>query len=180
MSLTPQQIRIVMPGCPDLDGFAAAINATWDEFGITSPVERAFFLAECSYECDQGREMEEPVTNGPAYEGRMDLGNTVPGDGSAYRGRGLIQITGRYAYGQCGAELGIDLLGQPSVAAQMPIGARVAGWFWTWKPGLRAAAEACNFDMVTRLINGACTEEAPSWQSIRRRFLIHAKIAVGA
>ena len=97
MILTPAALRIVMPMCPDLESMSAALGPAMDQGGIVLPVAMAAFLAQCSYECDQGRQITEPG-DGRAYEGRIDLGNTQPGDGLRFIGRGLIQNTGRGIY----------------------------------------------------------------------------------
>src|SRR5271157_867255 len=97
MILTPSQLHIVMPCCPDLDSLSAAIGPAFDQGQIVMPVAQAACLAQCAYECNQGRQITEPG-DGQRYEGRDDLGNTEPGDGLRFIGRGLIQNTGRAIY----------------------------------------------------------------------------------
>ena len=86
-----------------------------------------------------------------AYNARM--GNTAPGDGWKYRGRGLIQITGKTNYRDCGVVLGLDLLSNPSLLEIPTNAAMSAGWFWSMN-GLNALADAGQFETLTRRING--------------------------
>ena len=67
------------------------------DYGINDPLEQAHFLAQCAHESGQFQWKRE-FASGKAYEGRSDLGNTQPGDGVRYKGRGYIQITGRANY----------------------------------------------------------------------------------
>ena len=87
------------------------------------------------------------------YEGRLDLGNTEPGDGAKFRGRGLLQTTGRANYAATGKALGVDLLLRPELLGLPPLAARSAGWFWQRK-GLNELADAGDFTECTRRING--------------------------
>jgi putative chitinase len=87
-----------------------------------------------------------------AYGGRM--GNNQPGDGWKYRGRGLIQLTGRDAYRQAGDALGLDLEGNPDQAAQESHAALIAAWTWaSWK-GCNQKADAGDTKAWRRAING--------------------------
>lgn len=63
--------------------------------------------------------------SGEAYEGRLDLGNTQPGDGPRYKGRGLIQLTGRANYRSYGQALGVNLEAYPDLALDPVISAKV-------------------------------------------------------
>lgn len=85
------------------------------------------------------------------YGGR--LGNTEPGDGYHFRGRGLIQITGRDNYARYGTRLGLDLIGNPELAAEPLTAARIAGAFWS-AHGLNVAADADDIEAITRAVNG--------------------------
>lgn len=87
------------------------------------------------------------------YEGRKDLGNTEPGDGFKFRGRGLIQTTGRANYAATGEALGIDLLRDPTLLALPENAARSAGWYWQSR-GLNALADLGDFRRITLRING--------------------------
>ena len=86
-----------------------------------------------------------------AYGNRM--GNSATGDGWKYRGRGLIQITGKSNYRDCGAVLGLDLLSNPSLLEIPTNAAMSAGWFWSMN-GLNALADAGQFETLTRRISG--------------------------
>jgi putative chitinase len=81
------------------------------------------------------------------------LGNTQPGDGFRYRGRGLIQITGRANYTECGAALGFDLEGEPEKLGEPELAARSAAWFWDSR-SLNDLADNGDFMAITKRING--------------------------
>src|SRR6185312_9279953 len=85
--------------------------------------------------------------------GRVDLGNTHPGDGYKYRGRGLIQVTGRDNYKRMGFALGVDLEADPDQLATPKLAARSAGCFWK-SHGLNTYADLGEFQKLTRRING--------------------------
>nr|WP_286202492.1 glycoside hydrolase family 19 protein [Comamonas sp. JC664] len=122
------------------------------EANITTPKRKAAFLAQLAHESGQLRYMEE-IASGAAYEGRRDLGNTQPGDGVRYKGRGPIQLTGRANYRAAGRALGIDLEGNPQRAKDPDVAFRIAGWYWSSR-NLNTYADAGNFREVTRRING--------------------------
>src|SRR5688500_5004575 len=89
--------------------YAPHINEAMREFGISTPLRQAAFVAQVCHESGSLRYARE-IADGSAYEGRADLGNIKPGDGPRFRGRGLLQITGRANYVRCGAALNMDLL----------------------------------------------------------------------
>ncbi|UQV48125.1 glycoside hydrolase family 19 protein [Janthinobacterium lividum] len=132
--------------------FLAPLNAAMLEFGITTPARQASFLSQVGHESGQLLYVRE-LASGQAYEGRADLGNVQPGDGVRFRGRGLLQVTGRANYAACGKALGLDLLAQPALLEQTVNACRSAGWFWQTK-GLNALADAGDQERVTRRING--------------------------
>lgn len=88
-----------------------------------------------------------------AYAGRMGNGPEASGDGYRYRGRGLIQITGRDNYRLCGQALGLPLLDRPELLEQPEYAALSAAWYW-WDRGLNDLADAGLFDGISRKING--------------------------
>lgn len=92
--------------------------------GITDLGQIAYILATAQHESHLGRWMEE-LASGDAYEGRRDLGNTQPGDGRRFKGRGYVQITGRNNYTNWSQRLGIDLVNQPNRAAEPAIAAKI-------------------------------------------------------
>jgi putative chitinase len=116
----------------------------------------AAFIAQIGHESGQLKYVKEiwgPTAAQARYEGRKDLGNTVAGDGSRYRGRGLIQITGRANYMTCGEGLGLDLIKQPELLEKPQHACMSAAWFWATK-GLSTLADASQFDKITLRING--------------------------
>jgi len=147
-----QLIKIMPYARARAPSFLAPLNAAMAEFGITTPARQASFLAQVGHESGQLRYVLELAT-GTAYEGRKDLGNTVAGDGVRFKGRGLIQITGRANYAACGAALGLHLIAQPELLEQPVNACRSAGWFWKTR-GLNELADAGDQVRVTRRING--------------------------
>lgn len=131
-----------------------ALEQTCIRFGVVTPLQHAHFLAQVAHESGAGRYMEE-IASGAAYEGRADLGNTQPGDGVRFKGRGLIQLTGRTNYARYSSSLYQDYrcMRNPEMLAELPDAALAAGWFWKSK-GLNAPAELDNIEAVTRKING--------------------------
>ena len=115
--------------------------------------ELAAFMGQTAHESDNFKTTEE-YSSGEQYEGRKDLGNIYRGDGVKYKGRGFIQLTGRYNYTQAGKDLGIDLVNHPELAERPDVAAKVTWWYW--KNRVRPNVE--NFDnvqQVTRQINPA-------------------------
>ncbi|PKV42740.1 putative chitinase [Janthinobacterium sp. 61] len=152
-ALTLAQLVAIMPYArPRAATFLAPLNAAMLEFGITTPARQASFLSQVGHESGSLAYVRE-LASGAAYEGRRDLGNTLPGDGVRYKGRGLIQITGRANYAACGKALGLDLLAKPDLLEQIVNACRSAGWFWQ-SNGLNALADAGDQVRVTRRVNG--------------------------
>lgn len=170
--LTKAQLLAIMPLAKRVaDAYLPHLNFAMREASITTPLRRAAFLAQLAHESLQLKFMEE-IASGAAYEGRVDLGNTHPGDGRRFKGRGPIQLTGRNNYRDAGRALGIDLLANPKRAADPDVGFRVAGWFWTTR-GLNALADKRDFDRITRRINGGLNGKADRdrYYAVARRVL---------
>lgn len=110
------------------------------------------FLAQIGHESAELRYVKE-LASGEAYENRTSLGNTEPGDGVRYKGRGLIQLTGRHNYTLLEQALGMPVLDNPELLETPVLAARSAGWFW-YKNNLNALADLGQFDAITRRING--------------------------
>jgi putative chitinase len=152
-AVTLAQLRAIMPLARSrAAAFLAPLNAAMLEFGITTPERAASFLSQVGHESGQLLYVRE-LASGQAYESRADLGNTQRGDGVRFRGRGLLQVTGRTNYAACGKALGLDLLDKPELLEQTVNACRSAGWFWQTK-GLNALADAGDQVKVTRRING--------------------------
>ena len=128
------------------------LNDAMDEREVNNPNRQTMFLAEVAVESGELRYVEE-IASGAAYEGRADLGNSQPGDGVRFKGRGLIQITGRFNYEKCGAALGLDLIASPELLCTPENASRSAAWFWQTH-GCNELADADNFRRVTLVING--------------------------
>ncbi|MGF1512442.1 MAG: glycoside hydrolase family 19 protein [Elainellaceae cyanobacterium] len=154
--VTEAQLRRIAPNASlsRLRRFVGPLNLTMAEFGITRPLQQAHFLAQLAHESGEFRFVEE-LSDGTQYEGRLDLGNVVPGDGPRFKGRGLIQITGRANYTACGTGLGLgtQLVNQPTRLTEDELAARSAGWFWDSRR-LNTLANADDVVAVTRVING--------------------------
>lgn len=139
--------------------------------GLDTPDRIAHFLAQICEESDGFCTVEE-YASGAAYEGRKDMGNIMPGDGVRFKGRGLIQITGRYNYALYGASLSLPLLTQPGLAAIPENAVKIATAFWT-KHNLNAFADADDIESITKRINGGLNGLAT-----RKIYLARAKKAL--
>lgn len=136
--------------------FLPFVEAAMAEFWINTAARQAAFLAQVGHESGGLHWLVEIWGPTPAqtnYEMRLDLGNTQEGDGYKYRGRGLIQITGRDNYADAGAALGADLIGNPELLGEPELAARSAAWFWQ-SHGLNEMADVEAFMQITRRING--------------------------
>lgn len=189
---------------PERAGWAAALSAAMHRAGITSPRRVAAFLGQCAVESAGFRELEEdlsysasrlcqvwpnrfptteaaePFAANPealanhVYAGRMGNGDEVSGDGWRFRGRGLIQITGRAAYEKFAAAVSMTLDQVLDHAASPAGAASSAVWFWTANE-LNPTAEAWAIDTLTRKINGGLSQAAE-----RTRLCNAALHAIGA
>jgi putative chitinase len=155
-----QQLRSIMPNLSEARAqqMLPHLNSAMAEAGINTPRRQAAFLAQLAHESGEFRYMEE-IASGAAYEGRTDLGNTQPGDGVRFKGRGPIQLTGRSNYRAAGQALGIDLENNPKRAAEPDVGFRTAAWFWNSR-NLNSYADAKNFDAITYRVNGGYNGKA--------------------
>lgn len=170
--LTLDQLAALCPrtGRAHLDSFVAPLSEAMIEFAIDTLARSSAFLAQIAHESMGFRYLRE-LADGKAYEGKARLGNTEPGDGPRYKGRGLIQITGRKNYGLAGRALDLPLLEKPELLEQVDNACRSAGWFWAVGAGLNLGpaahahgipdgvnlndlADAGDFEGITLAING--------------------------
>lgn len=155
MALTLDQLRKCIPYAgPRAALFHPHLVASMAEFGIDAPLRQAAFLAQIAHESGSLRYVRE-IASGESYEGRKDLGNIQPGDGARYKGRGLIQITGRDNYRRCSLALFGDerLLAVPSLLEEPDAASRSAAWFWA-SNNLNSLADTGAFRAITKAING--------------------------
>ena len=157
MPITVQQLLLILPNAGQVAGvYVHVLNTAMNRYQIVGSKRVAAFIAQIGHESGQLKYVKEiwgPTAAQSRYEGRADLGNTQPGDGSKYRGRGLIQITGRANYKACGEALGLDLINQPELLEKPQHACMSAAWFWATK-GLSTLADEGKFETITRRING--------------------------
>ncbi|WP_183000391.1 MULTISPECIES: glycoside hydrolase family 19 protein [unclassified Pseudomonas] len=195
MPITEQQLLQILPQARQVAGFfLPALNAAMARFKINSPVRMAAFIAQVGHESGQLTRMVEnlnysadrlravwsnrfdaalaaQVARKPeqianiVYAGRM--GNTLPGDGWKYRGRGLIQLTGANNYRAAGAALGLDLVNHPELVEQPETAALVAGWFWQ-SNGLNELADAGRIQDIGSIINTGQPGRVPNGAADRK------------
>lgn len=181
MLITPIQLRAVAPACRDPIEWAEALNPALELFEINTPLRIAAFIAQCAHESQSFNRVAENLnysaerlmavwpkrfptlasTAGFArnpralankvYGGRM--GNNEPNDGYMYRGRGLIQLTGKANYTAATAALGLPLVAHPEFVELKPVAAKTAAWFWQ-KNDLNELADREATEAITRKING--------------------------
>jgi putative chitinase len=151
-----------------VDALGPVLHAILAQYAIDTDTRVARFLAQICHESAGFRATEE-FASGSAYEGRKDLGNTQPGDGRRYKGRGLIQLTGRANYAEYGEALGLDLLNNPEIACEPITSLRIACEYWK-RRGLNKFADQDDIETITRRINGGL-----NGLHDRRAYLMKAK-----
>jgi len=183
MDLSDDQLRRVMPNltAAKRQRYLPPLIAAMAAYAIDTPLRAAAFLAQLAHESSEFRWMEEiwgPTPAQKRYEPPGDLaarlGNTQAGDGQRYKGRGPIQITGRFNYAKFGERLGHDLVGQPALAAAPEVAFATAGLFWQ-SNGLNELADGRQFVAITRRINGGTNGLAD-----RQLYYERAKNVLGA
>jgi predicted chitinase len=181
-TITDAELRQIMPNLPEAkrDAYLPFLVKAMVNCGISTPLRAAAFLAQIAHESAELKFMQElwgPTAQQKKYDPPSDvaksLGNTQPGDGFRYRGRGPIQITGRANYKKYGDLLGVDLVSNPDLAAQPKYAFQTAGLFWRMR-GLNELADAEDFITITKRINGGLTGLAE-----RERYYEVAKKALG-
>ena len=138
------------------DGLAEGCVKNLGAYSINTELRLAHFIAQACHETGDFcylRELWGPTVAQKRYEGRVDLGNTRPGDGYLYRGRGIFQLTGRFNYAKVGKALALPLETEPDLASDPAISVRIACHYWMTN-GLNALADADDVRGITRKING--------------------------
>ena len=156
------------------------LNNTFNEFYINTPKRQAAFLGQCGHESNSFRTVEENLNYRAAalqatWPSRFDaakalecehkpemianiaygnrMGNTEPGDGWKYHGRGLIQLTGKDNYVHFNRDTGVDCVDNPDLLCLPEYAALSAGWFWSTH-NLNALADTSQIEAITKKING--------------------------
>ena len=166
------------------DKWKIPLNQVFVKYDIGTPKRQAAFIGQCAVESANFTRLQENLNysaqrltqvwpsrfpninmaesyaHSPekladfVYAGRM--GNLQDGDGWKFHGRGLIQLTGRENYANCGSGVGVDLIDNPDLLLTPKYAALSAGWFWN-KKGLNALADTQEYGAMTRRINGGLT-----------------------
>lgn len=204
--LRKSELMAIMPRA-DADKWLRPLSLAMQEFSINSPQRMAAFLAQIAHESRELNRLEEnlnysakrlcqvwprrfptlaaaePYANNPeklanrVYAGRLGNGDEKSGDGWRFRGRGLIQLTGRSNYAACRRALGVDLIKSPYRLVEPGTAARSAAWFWSSR-GLNELADhrpgdddEADFRRIGTIINGGTigmAERAKYWAAARQ------------
>ncbi len=146
--------------------FIPHLNTTMARYQINTPLRIAHFIAQIAHESD-GFHTTREYADGSAYEWRRDLGNNQAGDGMRFRGRGLIQITGRENVSEISKALGYDFISDPQMLERIDWATLSAGWFWDSR-NLNTHADRDDFQRIMRIINGGNNGEKDRWAYLTR------------
>lgn len=178
ITVTPAILKAIAPNARDsiIGPVAEAMSQLLPAGGISSKLRLAHFLAQAAHESAGFRTLVEywgPTHAQAGYEGRKDLGNTRPGDGHRFMGRGIFQVTGRANYRTYGKRLGIDLEKFPDRAAEAKVSVQIALLYWNDRH-LSDFADRDDVKSITKKINGGY-----NGLSERETYLAHAKKVLG-
>lgn len=168
--ITREQLKSIVPSIKpgNLDIYTEQLNIFLPKYEINTPARITQFIANLAHESGSFNYTRE-IASGAAYEGRKDLGNIHPGDGKKFKGRGLIQITGRANYLWCSKVMYNDarLVEKPELLEQPGPATQSACWFWADAKKLNAIADLpdgwtkerkgkvySRFEWIVLLING--------------------------
>ncbi len=170
--LTQNKMKGIMPRATDalLDRYYDLIVDTMPDYEINTPLRIAHFLAQVGVECGDLRWMQE-LDSGEYLNGNDDLGNTEPGDGPRFKGRGLLQFTGRLNYTAYGDYCDRDFLtGTTSalIATDANLAVDSACWYWTTLKNVNPLADADNVHAVTHKVNGGYNDLEERTAHLRR------------
>lgn len=159
------------------------LQKTCDRYSINNVNRQSAFLGQCMHESNSFKVLQENLhysanglksvwgsrfptneiadkyANHPdmiankVYANRMGNGDEESGDGWKYRGRGIIQCTGKDLYKTLSNALNIDLISDPDMLLEMPYASMSAGWFWNRKQ-LNLLADSKDYKEMTKRING--------------------------
>ena len=132
--------------------FAPILSDWMRVFDIATPSRIWAFLATIGVESGKLLYVEE-IASGQAYEGRKDLGNIYAGDGVKYKGRGLIQVTGRKNYTEVSKALGVDFVENPQLLREFPYCVSGSCWWW-WHNGCNQIADTEEPKAIRKRVNG--------------------------
>lgn len=152
--LTKDILKKICPQSVKIDTYLPYLNDLMDEYEINTLLRARHFIAQLAHESSQFNYNKE-IASGEAYEGRKDLGNIQKGDGVKFKGRGLIQITGRTNYEELSDQMFRDdrLLDEPELLEEPKNSVESACLFW-WNNDLNEIADTDNIKLITRKING--------------------------
>ena len=134
------------------DRFYEPLTRYMVKYEINTLERMSMFLSNVIHESGSLRYVKE-LASGAAYEGRKNLGNVVAGDGIRYKGRGLIQVTGRANYNKISKDTGIMFISNPELLEAPEYAAMSACWFWD-SNNLNKVADSGDFKEVVKIING--------------------------
>lgn len=156
MVITEKQLKQIYPYSTqaDRDKYLPYINKLASKYNMATYEHLCAFLSQIGHESGQLKYVEE-IASGQAYENRKDLGNIKKGDGVMYKGRGLIQITGRANYTSLSKDLKIDFIANPYLLKEPLYAVLSAFWYWD-KQNLNkySTLKEDDFITLTKRING--------------------------
>lgn len=152
--ILPSQLKDIAPYVTSahLALYTTPLNRAMEKYGINTRLRIAAFIANIMHESGSLQYVKE-IASGEAYEDRIDLGNSQEGDGKKYKGRGLIQVTGRFNYAELTKEFDIDFISHPQLLEQPDYAALASAWWWK-KHGCNELADKGKFIDIVRVING--------------------------
>ena len=151
--ITILQLKSIMPNAGSrAEVFLPYLNKYMTLYGICNRMRVRHFLAQIAHESGELRYTKE-LASGREYEGRRDLGNVKAGDGVRYKGRGLIQITGRCNYTRLSRSTDVDFVSNPQLLELPRWAVMSACWYWD-EHGLNQLADKDALTAITKKING--------------------------